>query len=266
MSPLGSSTLNLQRGSHLDFSQAVSPVFAYNSQTRQPTSAVASWFPQSHGTRAAPWLAPPQNLIFDSSMQPTVPSSESAKGSSKTISISQAITPGLFLPSQASSTVASPLAVVQEEKQKTPASKRNRAGAASPKPRKRKKASASQEQQPDIASSQLKTDIASSQLKTDIASVIPATEQTPGFTLSTRSPSNVLGSRLVPNSSLITSVPNYLGGKGGEQRIIFSEQISGGVDQSMDQAKGASMYSEEALRHSEGVWNHLSTNSRSKLP
>ncbi|VAH18216.1 unnamed protein product [Triticum turgidum subsp. durum] len=231
MSPLGSSTLNLQRGSHLDFSQAVSPVFTYNSQTRQPTSAVASWFPQSPGPRAAPWLAPPQNLIFDSSMQPTVPSSESAKGSSKTISISQAITPGLFLPSQ-SSTVASPLAVVQEEKQKTPASKRNRAGAASPKPRKRKKASASQEQQPDIASSQLKTDIASSQLRTDIASVIPASEQTPGFTLSTRSP----------------------------------KQISGAVDQSMDQAKGASMYSEEALRHSEGVWNHLSTNSRSKLP
>ncbi|VAH18224.1 unnamed protein product [Triticum turgidum subsp. durum] len=254
MSPLGSSTLNLQRGSHLDFSQAVSPVFTYNSQTRQPTSAVASWFPQSPGPRAAPWLAPPQNLIFDSSMQPTVPSSESAKGSSKTISISQAITPGLFLPSQ-SSTVASPLAVVQEEKQKTPASKRNRAGAASPKPRKRKKASASQEQQPDIASSQLKTDIASSQLRTDIASVIPASEQTPGFTLSTRSPSSVLGSRLVPNASLITSVPNYLGGKGAEQRIIFSEQIS-----------GASMYSEEALRHSEGVWNHLSTNSRSKLP
>ncbi|VAH18204.1 unnamed protein product [Triticum turgidum subsp. durum] len=265
MSPLGSSTLNLQRGSHLDFSQAVSPVFTYNSQTRQPTSAVASWFPQSPGPRAAPWLAPPQNLIFDSSMQPTVPSSESAKGSSKTISISQAITPGLFLPSQ-SSTVASPLAVVQEEKQKTPASKRNRAGAASPKPRKRKKASASQEQQPDIASSQLKTDIASSQLRTDIASVIPASEQTPGFTLSTRSPSSVLGSRLVPNASLITSVPNYLGGKGAEQRIIFSEQISGAVDQSMDQAKGASMYSEEALRHSEGVWNHLSTNSRSKLP
>ncbi|XP_044972240.1 uncharacterized protein LOC123439612 isoform X1 [Hordeum vulgare subsp. vulgare] len=264
MSPLGSSTLNLQRGSHLDFSQAVSPVFAYNSQTRQPTSAVASWFPQSPGPRAAPWLAPPQNLIFDSSMQPTVPSSDSAKGSS--ISISQAITPGLFLPTQASSTVASPLAVVQEEKQKTPASKRNRAGAASPKPRKRKKASVSQEQQPDIASSQLNTDVASSQLKTDIGSVIPATEQTPGFTLSTRSPSNVLGSRLVPNASLITSVPNYLGGKGAEQRIIFSEQISGAVDQSMDQARGASMYSEEALRHSEGVWNQLSANSRSKLP
>ncbi|KAM0883125.1 hypothetical protein ACQ4PT_031823 [Festuca glaucescens] len=258
MSPLASSTLNLQRSSHLDFSQAVSPVFTYNSQTRQPTSAVASWFPQSPGPRAAPWLTPPQNLIFDSSMQPTAPSGESAKGSCKNISISQA-TPGLFLSSPASSTIASPLAVVHEEKQKTPAStsKRNRVGAASRKPSKRKKASASPEQQPDIASSQLKT---------DLASVTPATKHVPGFTLSTPSPSNVLGSGLVPNASLITSVPNYLGGKSVDHRIIFSEQISGAVEQSMDQDKCASMYSMEALRLSEGVWSHLSTNSMGKLP
>ncbi|CAM0956214.1 unnamed protein product [Alopecurus aequalis] len=258
MSPLVSSTLNLQRSSHLDFSQAVSPVFTYNSQTRQPTSAVASWFPQSPGPRAAPWLAPPQNLIFDSSMQLSVPSGESAKGFSKNISISQA-TPGLFLSSPASSTVASPLAVVHEEKQKTPAStpKRNRAGAASQKPRKRKKASASPEQEPDIASSQLKT---------DLASVTPKTKHIPGFTLSTPSPSNVLGSGLVPNASLITSVPNYLGGKSADHRIIFSEQISGAVEQSMDQEKCATMYSMEAVRLSEGVWSHLSTNSKGKLP
>uniref|UniRef100_A0ACD5TMV2 Uncharacterized protein n=1 Tax=Avena sativa TaxID=4498 RepID=A0ACD5TMV2_AVESA len=257
MSPLASSTLNLQRSSNLDFSQAVSPVFNYNSQTRQPTSAVASWFPQSPGPRAAPWLAPPQNLIFDSSMQPTVPSSESAKGSCN-ISISQA-TSGLFLSSPAPSTVASPLAVVHEEKQKTPAStsKRSRVGTASQKPRKRKKDSGSPEQQPDIASSELRT---------DLVSVTPATKHIPGFTLSTPSPSNVLGSGLVPNTSLITSVPNYLGGKSSDHRIIFSEQISGAVDQSMDQAKCASMYSMEALRLSEGVWGHLSTNSKGKLP
>ncbi|KAM0821416.1 hypothetical protein ACQ4PT_054831 [Festuca glaucescens] len=240
MSPLASSALNLQRSSHLDFSQAVSPVFTYNSQTRQPTSAAASWFPQ--GPRAAPWLVPPQNLIFDSSMQPTAPSGESAKGPCKNISISQ----------------ATPLAVVHEEKQKAPAStKRNRVGAASQKPRKRKKASASPEQQPDIASSQLKT---------DLASVTPATKHVPGFTLSTPSPSNVLGSGLIPNASLITSVPNYLGGKSVDRRIIFSEQISGAVEQCMDQDKCASMYSMEALRVSEGVWSQLSTNSMGKLP
>lgn len=258
-SPLGSSTLNLQRGSHLDFSQAVSPLFAYNSQTRQPTSAVASWFPQSAGPRAAPWLVPPQNLIFDSSMQPTAPSSESAKGSFQNISISQAITPGVFLPNQASATVASPLAVVHEEKQKTPAStsKRGRGGAASRKPRKRKKASACPEQELDINNSQLKT---------DIASVTPATDHTPGFTLSTRSTSSALGGGPIPNTSLITSVPDYLVGKGAEKTIIFSEQISGAVEQSMDQAKGASMSSMEALRHSEVVWSHLSKNSRSQLP
>jgi hypothetical protein len=190
-------------------------------------------------------------------MQQTVPSGESAKGPSKNISISQA-TPGLFLSSPASSTVASPLAVVHEEKQKTPAStsKRNRVGAASQKPRKRKKASENTEQQLDIASSQLKT---------DLASVTPATKHVPGFTLSTPS-SNVLGSGLLPNASLITSVPNYLGGKSADRRIIFSEQISGAVEQSMDQDKCASMYSMEALRLSEGVWSHLSTNSKGKLP
>lgn len=258
MSPLASSTLNLQRSSQLDFSQAVSPVFTYNSQTRQPTSAVTSWFPQSPGPRAAPWLAPPQNLIFDSSMQQTVPSGESAKGSCKNISISQA-TPDLLLSSPASSTVAAPVAVVHEEKQKTPAStsKRNRVGAASQKPRKRKKALASPEQQYDIASPHLKT---------DLASVTPATKHIPGFTLSTPSPSNVLGSGLVPNASLITSVPNYLGGKSADHRIIFAEQISGAVEQSMDQDKCASMYSMEAHRLSEGVWSHLSTNSKGKLP
>jgi hypothetical protein len=240
MSPLASSALNLQRSSHLDFSQAVSPVFTYNSQTRQPTSAATSWFPQ--GPRAAPWLVPPQNLIFDSSMQPTATSGESAKGPCKNISISE----------------ATPLAVVHEEKQKAPAStKRNRGGAASQKPRKRKKASESPEQQPDIASSQLKT---------DLASVTPATKHVPGFTLSTPSPSNVLGSGLIPNASLITSVPNYLGGKSVDRRIIFSEQISGAVEQCMDQDKCASMYSMEALRVSEGVWSQLSTNSMGKLP
>ncbi|XP_047093840.1 uncharacterized protein LOC124706233 isoform X2 [Lolium rigidum] len=240
MSPLASSALNLQRSSHLDFSQAVSPVFTYNSQTRQPTSAATSWFPQ--GPRAAPWLVPPQNLIFDSSMQPTATSSESAKGPCKNISISEAM----------------PLAVVHEEKQKAPAStKRNRGGAASQKPRKRKKASESPEQQPDIASSQLKT---------DLAAVTPATKHVPGFTLSTPSPSNVLGSGLIPNASLITSVPNYLGGKSVDRRIIFSEQISGAVEQCMDQDKCASMYSMEALRVSEGVWSQLSTNSMGKLP
>ncbi|KAF0928711.1 hypothetical protein E2562_006134 [Oryza meyeriana var. granulata] len=258
MSPLGSSALSLQRGTHLDFSQAASPVFPYSSQTRQSASGAASWFPQSPGPRAAPWLVQPQNLIFDSSMQPAVPATanETAKGtSSKNISISQAVSPVVFPPSHVPSTV-SPLAVMPEEKQKASASTSKR-GATPQKSRKRKKAPASPEQQPIIATP----------LKTDIASVAPATHHTPGFTLSTHSPSNILSSGLVSNTGLIASVPNcqITGIKDAEQRI-FSEQISGAIEQSMGQAKGAGVHAMEAVRHAEGIWSHLSTNSKGKLP
>ncbi|XP_052134093.1 uncharacterized protein LOC127752733 isoform X1 [Oryza glaberrima] len=257
MSPLGSSALSLPRGTHLDFGQAVSPVFPYSSQTRQPTSGVASWFPQSPGGRAAPWLVQPQNLIFDSSMKPPVPASanETAKGaSSKNISISQAVSPVAFPPNQAPSTI-SPLAVIPEEKQKASVSTSKR-GATPQKSRKRKKAPASPEQ-PIIAPL----------LKTDIASVTPATQHTPGFTLSTHSPSNILASGLVSNTGLVTPVPNYqiTGIKDAEQRI-FSEQISGAIEQSMGQAKGAGVHAMDAVRHAEGIWGHLSTNSKGKLP
>ncbi|XP_062205069.1 uncharacterized protein LOC133907076 isoform X2 [Phragmites australis] len=256
--PPGSSTFNLQRGTHLDFSQAVSPVFTYNSHMRQPSAGVPPLYPQSPGPRPAPWLVPPQNLIFDSSMQPAVPTNETAKGaSSKNISISHAVSPGVFLPSPAPSIVSPPLAVVHEEKQKAPAST-SKHGKASQKPRKRKKASASPEQQHVIASPQLKT---------DMVSFTPATKDTPGFTLSTHSPSNALGSRLVPNTGQITSVPNYqiAGSMDAEQRIFFSEQIRGAIEQSTGQAKGASVHSTEAVRHKESVWSHLSTISRNKL-
>jgi hypothetical protein len=256
--PLGSSTFNLQRGTHLDFSQAVSP-FTYNSHMRQPSPGVAPWYTQSPGPRSAPWLIPPQNLIFDSSMQPAGPTNETAKGaSSKNISISHTVSPVLVPPSPAPSIVSSPAAVVNDEKQKVPASS-SKHGTASQKPRKRKKASASPEQQSVTASPQLKTDVTSS---------TPATKHTSGFTLSTHSPSNALVSRVVPNTGQITSLPNYqiTGGMDSEQRIIFSEQIRGAIEQSTGQAKGASMHSVEAVRHKEGIWSHLSTISRNKLP
>ncbi|XP_022678858.1 uncharacterized protein LOC101784313 isoform X1 [Setaria italica] len=255
--PLGSSTFNLQRGTHLDFSQAVSP-FTYNSHMRQPSPGVAPWYPQSPGPRPAPWLIPSQNLIFDSSVQPTVPTNETAKGaSSKNISISHAVSPGLVVPSPAPSIVSSPTAVLNDEKQKAPASS-SKHETASRKPRKRKKASASLEQQPVIASPQLKTDMM----------LTPETKHTEGFTLSTHPPSNALGSRVVPNTSQIPSVANYqiTGGMDSEQRIIFSEQICGAIEQSTGQAKGASMHSMEAVRHKEGIWSHLSTISISNLP
>uniref|UniRef100_A0A0D9XME6 Agenet-like domain-containing protein n=1 Tax=Leersia perrieri TaxID=77586 RepID=A0A0D9XME6_9ORYZ len=244
MSPLGNSTLSLQRGSHLDFSQAVSPVFPYSSQMRQPTSSTATWFPQSPGPRTAPWLVQPQNLIFDSSMQSAVPTTvnETTKGaSSKNISISQAVSP--VVPS-----TVSPLKVIPEEKQNASASTSKRRATAQ-KSRKRKKAPASPEQQPTIAS------------------FSPATQQAPGFTLSTHSPSNILTSGLVSNTGLITSVPNYqiTGMKDAEQRIL-SEQISGAIEQSMGQAKGAGVHAMDAIRHAEGIWSHLSTNSKGKLP
>ncbi|RLN16291.1 uncharacterized protein C2845_PM02G20210 [Panicum miliaceum] len=256
--PLGSSTFNLQRGTHLDFSQALSP-FTYNSHMRQPSPGVAPWYTQRPGPRPAPWLIPPQNLIFDSSMQPAGPTNETAKGaSSKNISISHTVSPVLVPPSPAPSIVSSPAAVVNDEKQKVPASS-SKHGTASQKPRKRKKASASPEQQSVTASPQLKTDVTSS---------TPATKHTSGFTLSTHSPSNALVSRVVPNTGQITSLPNYqiTGGMDSEQRIIFSEQIRGAIEQSTGQAKGASMQSVEAVRHKEGIWSHLSTISRNKLP
>ncbi|XP_062200377.1 uncharacterized protein LOC133903048 isoform X2 [Phragmites australis] len=257
--PLGSSAFNLQRGTHLEFSQAVSPAFTYNSHMRQPSPGVASWYPQSPGPRPVPWLVPPQNLIFDSSMQPAVPTNETTKGaSSKNISISHAVSPGVFLPSPAPSIVSPPSAVVHEEKQKAPAST-SKHGTASQKPRKRKKASASPEQQAVILSPQLKT---------DIASFTPAAKHTAGFTLSTHSPSNALCSELVSSTGQITSVPNYqiTGTVDAEQRIIFSEQIRGAIEQSAGQAKGASMHSMEAVRHKESVWSHLSTIARNKVP
>ncbi|CAN6311918.1 unnamed protein product [Urochloa humidicola] len=255
--PLGSSTFNLQRGTHLDFSQAVSP-FAYNSHMSQPSPSVAPWYRQSPGSRPAPWLIPSQNLIFDSSTQPAVPINESVKGvSSKNESSSHTVSPAFVLPSSAPSIVTSPAAAVNDEKQKAPASSSKHA-TASRKPRKRKKASASPEQQPVIASPQLKT---------DMTSFSPATKQTEGFTLSTRSPSNALGSRVVPNTGQTPSVPNYqITGTDSEQRIIFPEQIYGAVEQSTGQAKDASMHSAEAIRHKEGIWSHLSTISRNKLP
>ncbi|WVZ57611.1 hypothetical protein U9M48_007974 [Paspalum notatum var. saurae] len=251
--PLGSSTFNLQRGTHLDFSQAVSP-FTYSSHMRQPSPGVMSWYSQSAGPRPAPWPVPPQNLILDSSMQPTVPTNDTANvASSKNTSMPHAATPGAVLPSSAPSIDSSPTAVVNDGKRKAPVSS-SKHGSLSQKPRKRKKASASPEQQPVIASPQLKM---------DIASFTPATKHKAGFTLST--PSNSFGSVLVPNSQ-ITSVPNYqiTGGMDNEQRI-FSEQIRGAIEKSTGQAKGASMHSMEAVRHKEGVWSHLSTISSNKL-
>ncbi|CAN6288796.1 unnamed protein product [Urochloa humidicola] len=255
--PLGGSTFNLQRGTHLDFSQAVSP-FAYNSHMRQPSPSVAPWYHQSPAPRPAPWLIPSQNLIFDSSTQPAVPANESAKGvSSNNVSSSHTVSPALVLPSPAPSIVTSPAAAVNDEKQKAPASSSKHA-TASRKPRKRKKASASPEQQPVIAPPQLKT---------DMTSFTPATKHTAGFTLSTQSPSNAFGSRVVPNTGQTPSIPNYqFTGTDSEQRIIFAEQIHGAVEQSTGQAKGASMHSAEAVRHKEGIWSHLSTISRNKLP
>ncbi|CAL4940592.1 unnamed protein product [Urochloa decumbens] len=253
--PLCSSTFNLQRGTHLDFSQAVSPI-AYSSHMRQPSPSVAPWYHQSPGPRPAPWLIPSQNLIFDSSTQPAVPTNESAKGvSSKNVSSSHTVSPALVLPSPAPSIVTSPAAVVSDEKQKAPASSSKHA-TASRKPRKRKKASASPGQQPVIASPQLKT---------DMTSFTSATKHTAGFTLS--SPSNALGSRVVPNTGQTPSVPNYqITGTDSEQRIIFREQIHGAAEQSTGQAKGAGMHSAEAVRHKEDLWSHLSTISRNKLP
>lgn len=255
--PLGSSTFNLQRGTHLDFSQAVSP-FTYNSHIRQPSPGVAPWHPQSPGPRPAPWMIPSQNLIFDSSVQPTVPTDESAKGElSKNISISHAVSPGLVVPSPAPSIVSSPAAVLNDEKQNAPASS-SKHGTTSRKPRKRKKASASPEQQHVIASPQLRTDM----------TLTPGTKRTAGFTLSTHSPSNALGSMVVPNTGQNPSVANYqiTGGTDSEQGIIFSEQIRAAIEQSTGHAKGASMHSVDAARHKEGIWSHLSTTSRTNLP
>ncbi|KAF8728088.1 hypothetical protein HU200_018667 [Digitaria exilis] len=249
--PLGSSTFNLQRGTHLDFSQAVSPS-TYNSHMRQPSPAVAPWYPQNPGSRPAPWLIPPQNLIFDSLMQPAVPTNETEKGaSSKNISVSDTVSPGLVLPTPATSIVSSPMAGVDDKKQKMAGvdDKKQKAPASSSKhgtsqkPRKRKKASASPEQQPVFASPQLKLPeqqsiFASPQLKTEITSFTAATKPTAGFTLSTHSPSNPLGGR----------------------------QIRGAIEQTTGQAKGASMHSLEAIRHHEGIWSHLPTISRNKLP
>nr|CAB3495275.1 unnamed protein product [Digitaria exilis] len=181
----------------------------------------------------------------------------------------------------ATSIVSSPMAGVDDKKQKMAGvdDKKQKAPASSSKhgtsqkPRKRKKASASPEQQPVFASPQLKLPeqqsiFASPQLKTEITSFTAATKPTAGFTLSTHSPSNPLGGRVVPNTGQITLVPNYqiTGGADSEQRIIFSEHIRGAIEQTTGQAKGASMHSLEAIRHHEGIWSHLSTISRNKLP
>ncbi|KAL5652552.1 hypothetical protein ACJX0J_038010, partial [Zea mays] len=246
--PFGSSTFNLQRGTHLDFSQAVSP-FAYNSHMRHLSPGVAPWYTQSPGPRSAPWLISPQNLIFDSSMQPAIPTNETANGaSSKNISISHTVSSGVVLPSPAPSIVSSPTAVVNDGKQKAVSS--SKCGTTSQKPRKRKKASVSPEQQPVIASPQLKM---------DMPSFTPAIKHTAGFALS--------GSKLVPKTGEIASEPNYqvTGGMDSEQRIIFSEKIRCAVEQSTAQAKGASLDSMEAVKHKEGVWSNLSTISRNKL-
>jgi hypothetical protein len=255
--PPSSSAFNLQRGTHLDFSQAVSPVFAYNSHMRHPSSGVASWCPQNPDPCPAPWLVQPKNLIFDSSTQPAVPTNETSKGpSSKNISVSNAVSPGIF-PTSPAPAIVSPLAVVHEEKQKASASTSK--GTSSQKPRKRKKASASPEQEAVVASPQLTT---------DMVSFTPAAKHTSGFTLSTHSPSNALSSGLVPNIGQITPAPNYqiTGSMDAEQRIIFSEKIHGAIEQSTGQAKGASLHSMEAVRHKESVWGHLSTISRDKIP
>uniref|UniRef100_A0A804LN72 Agenet domain-containing protein n=1 Tax=Zea mays TaxID=4577 RepID=A0A804LN72_MAIZE len=246
--PFGSSTFNLQRGTHLDFSQAVSP-FAYNSHMRHPSPGVAPWYTQSPGPRPAAWLIPPQNLIFDSSMQPVIPTNETAKGaSSKNISVSHTVSSGV-LPSLAPSIVSSPIAVVSDGKQKAASSSKR--GTTSQKSRKKKKASASSEQQPVIASPHLKM---------NMPSFTPAIKHTAGLTL--------CGSKPVPNMGQIASEHNYqiTGGMDSDQRIIFSEQIRGAVEQSAAQAKSASIDSVEAVKHKEGIWSHLSTISRNKLP
>jgi hypothetical protein len=264
--PPSSSAFNLQRGTHLDFSQAVSPVFAYNSHMRHP-SGVAPQRPQSPGPRPAPWLVQPQNLIVDSSTQPAVPTNETSKGpSSKNIPVSNALPPGVF-PSSPAPSIISPLAVVHEEKQKasTTSKEKQKAststskGTSSQKPRKRKKASASPEQQAAVASPHLAT---------DMVSFTPLAKHTSGFTLSTHSPSNALSSGLVPNIGQITTAPNYqvTDSMDAEQRIIFSEQIRGAIEQSAGQAKGATLHSVEAVRHRESVWSHLSTISGSRIP
>ncbi|XP_072960596.1 protein SWOLLEN 1-like isoform X1 [Typha angustifolia] len=238
--------LNMPRGSHLDFNQAISPLHSFQSSyVRQYTGNAAPLFFEN--PHPVSWVVSSQSSKLEAAAQySTITVAETAQVlSHKDSSISQASSMQLASPStlllNQCSTSVSAASVVQSETEKKAAVTSN-PKSTSEKSRRRKKGSGPE-----------KVGSVSDVSRLQPASANPCTMHTPtssGFILSANSLNKVL-----PD----TGVSQIM------KKVIFSEEASCRIDQSKLQAEEAAAHAAAAIRHSQAIWSQLNIQKKSGL-
>ncbi|XP_008802799.2 uncharacterized protein LOC103716542 isoform X2 [Phoenix dactylifera] len=257
---------NVQRGTHLDFNQALSPLHSYqSSQTRHYTGNATPWFSQS--PRPGSWVVSSQSSTLGASSQHSaIPLAETIQvtpvkdSSTPCASNMQLVSPNTLPPPQAPTSVSA-ASVVQVETQKKSANPPNtRNTSTAQKSRKRKKGSALEELGPIFSVSQPQTEPAAS-----ATAVTKHLSTLAGYPLSTNSSSKAAPGGLVSATSPIASPTHFqmVGGGDAEQRVILSEETYNRIEQSKLQAEHAAAHAATAVRHSQGIWSQLATQKKS---
>ncbi|XP_010933655.1 protein SWOLLEN 1 isoform X1 [Elaeis guineensis] len=252
---------NVQRGTRLDFNQAVSPLHSYqSSQLRQYTGNTTPLF--SLTPRPGSWVVSSQSPTLDASSQySATPVAETIRGTPLRDSATphasnvQLAYPNTLLPTQAPMSVSATSVVQVESQNKSAISANTRNVSSAQKSRKRKKGSVPEELGPMFLASQPQTEPASAPA---VSKHLPTSG---GFPLSTASGS------LVSASSHITSPAHYqiVGSGNAEQRVIISEETCNRIEHSELQAEAAAAHAAAAFRHSQGIWSQLAVQKKSGL-
>nr|XP_010919597.1 uncharacterized protein LOC105043663 isoform X1 [Elaeis guineensis]XP_010919598.1 uncharacterized protein LOC105043663 isoform X1 [Elaeis guineensis]XP_010919599.1 uncharacterized protein LOC105043663 isoform X1 [Elaeis guineensis]XP_029119970.1 uncharacterized protein LOC105043663 isoform X1 [Elaeis guineensis] len=256
---------NVQRGTHLDFNQVLSPMHSYqSSQMRHYTGNTTPWFSQS--PRPGSWVVSSQSSTLGASSQhPAIPLAETIQvtpvkdSSTPRASNMQLVSPNTLPPTQAPISVSA-ASVVQAETQKKSAIPPNtRNTSTAQKSRKRKKGSALEEMGPVFSVSQPQTEPASA---TVVTKHLPTSA---GYPLSTNSSTKAAPGGLVSATSTMAYPTHFqmVGSGNAEQRVILSEETCSRIEQSKLQAEDAAAHAAAAVRHSQGIWSQLATQKKS---
>ncbi|XP_008796111.2 uncharacterized protein LOC103711651 isoform X2 [Phoenix dactylifera] len=251
---------NVQRGTRLDFNQAIPPLHSFqSSQLRQYTGNTTPLF--SLSPRPGSWVVSSQSSTLDASSQySATPVAETIQvtplrdSSTPRASNMQLVYPNTLLPTQAPMSVSA-TSVVQVESQNKSAISTTKNASTAQKSRKRKKGSALEELGPMFLVSQPQTEPASA---TAVSMHLPTSG---GFPLS---PAH---GGLASASSYITSPPPFqiVGSGNAEQRVIISEETCSRIEQSKLQAEAAVAHAAAAIRHSQEIWSQLAIQKKSGL-
>ncbi|KAG1362158.1 hypothetical protein COCNU_10G003770 [Cocos nucifera] len=252
---------NVQRGTRLEFNQAVSPLHSYqSSQLRQYTGNTTPLF--SLTPRPCSWVVSSQSPTLDASLQDSAtPVAETIQvthlrdSSTPRASNMQLVYPNTLLPTQAPMSVSATSVVQVESQNKSAISANTRNESTAQKSRKRKKGSAPEELGPMFSVSQPQTEPT---FTTAVSKHLPTSG---GFPVST-APGG-----LVSASSHITSPAHFqmVGSGNAEQRVIISEETCSRIEQSELQAEAAAAHAAAAIRHSQGIWSQLAIQKKSGL-